>query len=96
MAFIEPNKREFVQGKEHLYRRLSVRECARIQTFPDNFKFYYTDVANGYKMIGNAVPVRLTNEMAVAIKQALSEEIMQEKQIIEKPIQQKQLILTGV
>jgi DNA (cytosine-5)-methyltransferase 1 len=72
MTFIEQNKREFVKGKEDLYRRLTVRECARIQTFPDTFKFYYNDIADGYKMIGNAVPVRLANAMANAIKQALS------------------------
>lgn len=59
MVFISQNKREFVKGKESLYRRLSVRECARIQTFPDTFEFVYTDVANAYKMIGNAVPVNL-------------------------------------
>ncbi len=59
MTFISQNKREFVKGKEHLYRRLSVRECARIQTFPDSFEFIYTDVVDGYKMIGNAVPIEL-------------------------------------
>jgi DNA (cytosine-5)-methyltransferase 1 len=47
-----------LKGKEHLYRRLSVRECARIQTFPDDFIFYYKSVVAGYKMIGNAVPVK--------------------------------------
>lgn len=57
MKFVEQNKRIFVPGKEKLYRRLSVRECARIQTFPDDFIFKYRDVADGYKMIGNAVPV---------------------------------------
>ena len=67
MTFIEQNKREFVKGKEDLYRRLSVRECARIQTFPDDFKFYYTDIADGYKMIGNAVPVRLAKLIGKAI-----------------------------
>ena len=67
MVFIEPNKRKFVEGAEHLYRRLSVRECARIQTFPDTFKFYYTNIADGYKMIGNAVPVKLANHIAQAI-----------------------------
>jgi DNA (cytosine-5)-methyltransferase 1 len=71
MTFIEQNKREFVKGKEDLYRRLSVRECARIQTFPDNFKFYYHDLADAYKMIGNAVPVRLAYIMAKAVKFAL-------------------------
>jgi len=71
MTFIEQNKRGFVKGKEELYRRLSVRECARIQTFPDSFKFYYKDLSNAYKMIGNAVPVRLAYAMAEAIKQTL-------------------------
>jgi len=59
MTFIEQNKRIFVQGQEHLYRRLSVRECARIQTFPDTHQFYYTHVLAGYKMVGNAVPATL-------------------------------------
>lgn len=71
MVFIEQNKREFVKGKEDLYRRLSVRECARIQTFPDTFAFIYTDVADGYKMIGNAVPVNLAFSIAKAVKECL-------------------------
>lgn len=67
MEFIEQNVREFVKGQEHLYRRLSVRECARIQTFPDDFKFYYNSVVAGYKMIGNAVPVKLAQVLASKI-----------------------------
>jgi DNA (cytosine-5)-methyltransferase 1 len=59
MELISQDKREFVKGKEDQYRRLSIRECARIQTFPDNFIFKYELVADGYKMIGNAVPVNL-------------------------------------
>lgn len=69
MRFIEQNKREFIKGKEHLYRRLSVRECARIQTFPDDFIFYYNDIADGYKMIGNAVPVKFAEAIAKKIMQ---------------------------
>jgi len=72
MKFIEQNKREFVKGKEHLYRRLSVRECARIQTFPDDFEFFYTDVADGYKMIGNAVPVKLAEVIANKIMEDIN------------------------
>lgn len=64
MEFIEQDKRIFKQGSEHLYRRLSVRECARVQTFPDNFKFIYNNVLDGYKMVGNAVPVNLAFEVA--------------------------------
>ena len=71
MIFVEQNKREFVRGKEHLYRRLSVRECARIQTFPDTFEFIYTDITNAYKMIGNAVPVNLAYAVAQEIKKTL-------------------------
>ncbi len=79
MKFIEQNVREFVKGQEHLYRRLTVRECARIQTFPDNFIFHYTNVADGYKMIGNAVPVK----MAEVLGRKIFEDINNRK-IIEK------------
>lgn len=58
-------------GKEHLYRRMTVREVARIQTFPDDFVFIYNDVNYGYKMIGNAVPVNLAYHMAKQIKWTL-------------------------
>jgi len=67
MKFISQNVRVFVPGKEKLYRRLSVRECARIQTFPDNFIFKYRDVADGYKMIGNAVPVEFAHHIGKKI-----------------------------
>ena len=72
MKFISQNERVFVPGKEDLYRRLSVRECARIQTFPDNFIFKYRDVADGYKMIGNAVPVQFAYNLAKKIFSDLS------------------------
>ena len=71
MKFIEQNVRIFEPGYEHLYRRLSVRECARIQTFPDNFIFHYDNIAAGYKMIGNAVPVNLAYYLAKSIKEQL-------------------------
>lgn len=71
MLFVDQNKRIFVPGKEDLYRRLSVRECARIQTFPDEFEFIYTDVSDGYKMIGNAVPVELAYYVAKSVEIAL-------------------------
>lgn len=61
----------FVKGKESLYRRLSIREIARIQGFPDSFRFIYENLNDAYKMIGNAVPVNLAFEIAVRIKQTL-------------------------
>lgn len=72
MTFIEHNKKEFVKGKEHLYRRLSLRECARIQTFPDDFIFKYSNVADGYKMVGNAVPVNMAYALANKIMRDLA------------------------
>lgn len=71
MVKVEQNKQVFCEGKEHLYRRLSVREAARIQTFPDSYKLIYNDVANGYKMIGNAVPVNLAYALARQIRKDL-------------------------
>jgi len=57
---IHPNKK----------RRMSVRECAIIQTFPDNFKFEGS-LGNMYKQIGNAVPVLLGEKVAKTIKKSL-------------------------
>lgn len=45
-------------------RALSIREAARIQTFPDFFKFGSAGVVDGYSMIGNAVPPMLGYEFA--------------------------------
>lgn len=67
MPKIDENKHIFVEGKEYLYRRLTVRECARLQTFPDDFEFVYDKVDNGYKMVGNAVPVQMAKIIAESI-----------------------------
>lgn len=71
MEKVGPNTCRFVSGKENLYRRMTVREVARIQGFPDDFKFIYEDVNDAYKIIGNAVPVHLAYEIALAIRKAL-------------------------
>ena len=73
MVKISANKQGFVKGKEQLYRRMSVREVARVQGFPDNYRFIYQDVNYGYKMIGNAVPVMLAYHLALRIKDTLAE-----------------------
>ena len=72
MVKIDANHHVFVKGKEHLYRRLTVREAARVQSFPDDFIFLYDDLNYGYKMIGNAVPVNLAYEVAKSIKAVLA------------------------
>ena len=66
------NDYQYAEGKDHLYRRMSVRDCARVQGFPDDHIFYYKKVSDGYKMIGNAVPVDFAYILASKIMQDLS------------------------
>lgn len=53
-------------------RIMSVREIARIQSFPDWFTFHGRTVKSKYKQIGNAVPPRLAYELAIQITKVLS------------------------
>lgn len=71
MEKLEKNLQRFVPGQEHLYRRMTVREVARVQSFPDDYIFLYDDINMGYKMIGNAVPVNLAYHVAMSIRAAL-------------------------
>ena len=52
-------------------RRLSVRECAMLQTFPDDFVFEGS-LNSMHRQVGNAVPVVLANKIAKEIKRELS------------------------
>lgn len=71
MIKVDNNKYVFSPENEHLYRRMTVREVARIQSFPDNFEFLYKNLDYAYKMIGNAVPVNLAYALAKSIKKAI-------------------------
>jgi len=51
-------------------RRLSVRECAIIQTFPDDFIFYGS-LSSQHRQVGNAVPPILATKIAEIIKKEL-------------------------
>ena len=52
-------------------RRLSVRECAMIQTFPDDFEFTGS-IGAMHTQMGNAVPVILAEKIAGCIKETLN------------------------
>lgn len=67
MIKTDKDKRIFKPNEEHLYRRLSIRECARIQSFPDEHIFVYNKLSDGYKMVGNAVPPKLAKVLAMQI-----------------------------
>lgn len=65
-------RNELEQGFQE--RRLSVRECARIQTFPDDFEFVFSNengkvsASKAYKLIGNAVPPLLGYHIATRLQ----------------------------
>ncbi|MBD2188506.1 DNA cytosine methyltransferase [Pseudanabaena mucicola] len=67
MILMGKDKRIFDPHSPKPYRRLSVRECARIQSFPDEFIFKYKNINDGYKMVGNAVPVNFAEAIASKI-----------------------------
>jgi len=54
-------------------RPLTVREYARIQTFPDDWIFAGS-TASQYRQIGNAVPVNLGYHIGIAIRNSLGEQ----------------------
>jgi DNA (cytosine-5)-methyltransferase 1 len=57
----------YIHPEQH--RTLTVREAARIQTFPDHFRFSGTR-SDAFRQIGNAVPPRLGEAAATALKPA--------------------------
>ena len=63
---------DFAPGRKKDYRRLTVRECARIQTFPDAWSFSGSQ-ASQYKQIGNAVPVNLGYHIGRCVLAALGQ-----------------------
>ncbi len=69
-AAFTPEKAGIIHPIEH--RFFSVREVARIQSFPDWFVFHGGNIKSKYQQIGNAVPPRLAYELAVAIKDVLN------------------------
>lgn len=71
MEKIDKDKWQFKNDSSMKVRRMSVRECARIQTFPDDFEFLGAPINENYKMIGNAVPVKLAEAIATNLKACL-------------------------
>ncbi len=66
--FFKPEKGRYLHPEEH--RPITIREAARLQTFPDEYKIIgsYTQAA---KQIGNAVPSELARNIGIAIIELL-------------------------
>lgn len=72
-------------GDQEKTRRLSYKEAAAIQTFPQNMVFC-GDLTSKYKQIGNAVPVKLAEVIAAEIYKALEGEYWEIRKLQEKPL----------
>jgi site-specific DNA-cytosine methylase len=59
-----------------LPRTLSVREAARVQSFPDDYRFGSVGLVDGFRVVGNAVPPLLSLQFAQRVAQVLSKEKM--------------------
>lgn len=67
---VRANAKSRVQFHYELPRRLTIRECARLQTFPDSFIFPHAATTN-IRQIGNAVPPVLAHAVATSISEFL-------------------------
>ena len=73
------HKYNVLDGLRHIHpdsrqaRTITVREAARIQTFPDDYEFIGA-MTDQYKMIGNAVPPEFARRLALAVHQLIFED----------------------
>ncbi len=68
-------------------RPLTIRECARLQSFPDDFLFLAAGISieDSYRLIGNAVAPRLATHIAKSILTFLKKHTNEVETVSEKP-----------
>lgn len=88
---IRANARGRIQFHYSKDRRLTVRECARLQAFPDEFVFPYSTQRN-LSLIGNAVPPILAHSVATAVSKFLDQigDSLASSAISTKPVRVRQ------
>lgn len=70
IAHLYKDGNRFIHYDPEQQRTITVREAARLQSFPDDFEFIGSR-GNAYQMIGNAVPVLLAKSVANALYKIL-------------------------
>ncbi|SNZ12113.1 DNA (cytosine-5)-methyltransferase 1 [Natronoarchaeum philippinense] len=70
-SFHKPMKGRHLYPESFVPRTLTLREGARLQTFPDNFEFGTNYQVHRARLIGNAVPPKLAYHIALAVKSHL-------------------------
>lgn len=72
LAHLYKDGNRFIHYDSEQQRTITVREAARLQSFPDDFEFIGSR-GNAYQMIGNAVPVLLAKAIANALYELIKE-----------------------